>query len=170
MHERFLSTLLCTFHSLSISCTRIFRKESKNFFYFFSTFKLVFIRKINIFWAFIFMSILHVMSFSFLFIFFYSFACPVFANAASCHLKKLQLFQNKIIRMILNVIWSDFKSTIEIHNSTNIPLVSNFISRLTTNFYTKVVHHSNDLLSTLGQYNYDSLSFRVKHKLPKPRH
>ena len=99
-----------------------------------------------------------------------TYACPIFANAAFCHLRKLQLFQNKFIRMILNVNWFDFKKVNEIHRSTNIPLMSDFISRLTGNFYSKVAHHSNDLLSSLGQYSYDSLSFRVKHNLPKPRH
>lgn len=97
-----------------------------------------------------------------------TYACPVFANSASCHLKKLQIFQNKILRMVQNIHWSDFKSIKEIHDSANTPLMSNFISRLTDNFYAKVVHHSNSLLSSLGQYDYDSLSFRVKHKLPKP--
>ena len=72
--------------------------------------------------------------------------------------------------MILNVNWFDFKTVDEIHMSTNIPLMSDFISRLTDNFYSKVAHHSNEFLSSLGQYNYDSLDFRVKHKLPKPRH
>jgi hypothetical protein len=96
------------------------------------------------------------------------YACPVFANAANCHLNKLQLFQNKALRMIMNINWFNFKTTKEIHDSCNIPLISEFISRLTDNFYRKVVHHPNDLLSSLGQYDYDSLSFRAKHKLPKP--
>ena len=39
-----------------------------------------------------------------------TYACPIFTNAAACHLKKLQIFQNKILRMIQNVIWTDFKS------------------------------------------------------------
>jgi hypothetical protein len=97
-----------------------------------------------------------------------TYACPVFINSALCHLNKLQLFQNKVLRMILNVNWFDFKSVNEIHNTANMPLVTDFISRLTANFYEKVAHHSNDLYSSLGQYDNDSLSFRVKHKLPKP--
>ena len=97
-----------------------------------------------------------------------SYACPVFANAAACHLNKLQLFQNKILRMISDIHWYDFKSVNEIHDSAKMPLISNFISRLTANFYSKIVHHPNDLFASLGQYNYNALSFRVKHKLPKP--
>ena len=97
-----------------------------------------------------------------------TYACPVFANAAKCHLNKLQLFQNKLLRMILDIHWYDFKSTEVIHDSAHVPLILDFISRLTTNFYSKVEHNSNDLFSSLGHYDYDSLSFRVKHKLPKP--
>ena len=96
-----------------------------------------------------------------------TYACPVFANAASCHLNKLQIFQNKILRMILNVNWFDFQSVKMIHDSGKTPLVFDFMSRLTTNFYSKVVNHCNDLFSSLGQYNQESLGFRVKHKLPK---
>jgi hypothetical protein len=99
-----------------------------------------------------------------------TYGCPIFANAAACHLKKLQLFQSKILRMIHDIHWHDFKSVKVIHELSNMPLLANFISRLTSNFYTKVVHHSNDLLSSLGQYDYDNLSFRAKHKLPKPVH
>ena len=97
----------------------------------------------------------------------FTYGCQVFANAAKCHLEKLQKFQNKILRMILNLKWSDFKSTQEIHDSTKIPLVSEFITRLTNKFYSKIVHHSNPILSSLGHYHIDSLGFRVKHKLPR---
>ena len=99
-----------------------------------------------------------------------TYASPIFANAAACHLKKLQLFQNKMLRMISDIRWYDFKSVSEIHDSAKIPLISSFISKLTANFYSKIVHHPNDLFSSLGQYDYNSLSFRVKHKLPKPLH
>ena len=70
--------------------------------------------------------------------------------------------------MILNVNWTDFISTEKIHDSCSIPTIYDFIARLTSNFYAKVSHHPNDLFSSLGNYDYDSLSFRAKHKLPKP--
>ena len=44
-----------------------------------------------------------------------TYGCPVFANTAKCHMNKLQLFQNKLLGMILNFKWSDFKSVEEIH-------------------------------------------------------
>lgn len=99
-----------------------------------------------------------------------TYACPIFINAARCHLNKLQIFQNKILRMILNINWYDFQSVREFHDSAKVPLIIDFMSRLTDNFYAKVAHHTNDLFSSLGQYDYNSLGFRAKHKLPKPIH
>jgi hypothetical protein len=96
-----------------------------------------------------------------------TYACPVFANAAKCHKNKLQFYQNKILRMILNVKWDDFLSTSEIHSSLNIPTIHEFMDKLTNNFYSKTSGHPNDLFSCLGNYDYDSLTFPVKHKLPK---
>ena len=97
-----------------------------------------------------------------------TYGCPVFANAAKCHINKMQLLQNKILRMILNVHWSDFKSTEEIHCMAGVPLISSFINQITENFYMRTSGHDNVLFSSLGNYDKDSLSFRVKHKLPKP--
>lgn len=97
-----------------------------------------------------------------------TYACPVFANVANCHMNKLQLFQNKLLRMINDVRWHDFMSVKKLHELSNVPTISKFISRVTDNFYSNVKDHANDLFSSLGNYNHDSLSFRVKHKLPKP--
>jgi hypothetical protein len=96
-----------------------------------------------------------------------TYACPVFSNAAKCHLSKLQLFQNKLLRMILNIKWDDFRTTLSLHDQASIPCISDFINKLTTNFYQRLNNHPNDLFSVLGQYKQDSLNFRVKHKLPK---
>jgi hypothetical protein len=97
-----------------------------------------------------------------------TYACPVFANAANCHINKLQLFQNKILRMILDIKWNDFKSTQDIHDSANIPLIRDFIVKISRNFYSKSLSHSNHLINKLGNYDTDSLPFPVKHRLPKP--
>jgi hypothetical protein len=96
-----------------------------------------------------------------------SYGCPVFVNAANCHLKKLQLFQNKILRMIHDVNWDDFKSNEEIHTISKVPFLATFFDKLSNNFYARVSNHSNELFSNLGQYDKDSLTFRLKHKLPK---
>ena len=96
-----------------------------------------------------------------------TYGCPIFSNAAACHLNKLQLFQNKILRVIHDVHWSDFKSNEILHKLSNLPSIKAFVTNVTNNFYGKIIHHPNDLISSLGQYNHDSLSFRVKHRLPR---
>lgn len=96
-----------------------------------------------------------------------TYGCPVFANSAKCHINKLQLLQNKVLRMIFNTHWQDFTSTNELHDSCKLPLITDFIKLLTKRFYSRVVSLDNELYSTLGQYSQESLSFRVKHKLPK---
>lgn len=96
-----------------------------------------------------------------------SYACQVFANCAKSHLNKLQKFENKILRMIHNVHWSDFMSTSELHETCRIPLLTDHIAKLTDNFYKKSISHPSNIFNKLGQYNKDSLGFRVKHRLPR---
>jgi hypothetical protein len=96
-----------------------------------------------------------------------TYASPIFSNSANCHLNKLQLFQNKLLRMILNVRWNDFYSVSKIHKIANVPLISDHLTHLTNNFYSKASIHPNNLISRLGQYDKNSLTFRVKHNLPK---
>lgn len=96
-----------------------------------------------------------------------TYGCPVFANSAKVHVKKIQTFQNKILRMINNVNWSDFVSSNELHEMSKVPYICDFINKLTENFYRKASYHPNRVFSSLGNYNRDSLGFQVKHKLPK---
>lgn len=96
-----------------------------------------------------------------------TYACPIYANAAKSHLAKLQLFQNKLLRMILNKSWLDFSTTREIHDSLKMPFLSDFIEKITSKFYLKTASHSNSIFATLGNYNADSLDYVPKHRLPK---
>jgi hypothetical protein len=94
-----------------------------------------------------------------------TYACPIFANCAECHFRKLQIQQNKILRMALNADF--FTKNIEIHKKTNIPTVREFVDKISSNFYTRAKSHKNPLVSTLGMYSRESLEFGVKHRLPR---
>jgi hypothetical protein len=95
-----------------------------------------------------------------------TYACPVFANAAKTHIKKLQIAQNKSLRMVLS---ARFRTRIHIlHKKTNIPPIKDFISKLTENFYSKSASSTNGLISRLGDYSLRTLPPRLKHKLPRP--
>ena len=96
-----------------------------------------------------------------------TYACPVFSNCAKSHLAKLQITQNKCLRMILNAPYIT-KITV-LHEETNLPYIEEFIDKLTENFYKKAHFNKNKLIKKLGTYNYNSLSFRLKHRLPKKK-
>ena len=95
-----------------------------------------------------------------------TYACPVFANAAKCHLKKLQVAQNKNLRMVLS---ARYRTRIQsLHKKANIPMMSEFISKLTENFYKTSATSTNTLVKRLGVYSHRTLPPKLKHKLPRP--
>jgi hypothetical protein len=95
-----------------------------------------------------------------------TYACPVFANAAKTHLNKLQVLQNKNLRMVLN---APFRTRIKtLHKKTNMPTISEFITKLTDKFYARASGSSNRLVKRLGDYSQRTLPQRLKHKLPRP--
>jgi hypothetical protein len=61
-----------------------------------------------------------------------TYACPIFGDAAKTHQKKMQTFQNKIIKIILNVPW--YTGTNYIHQQANIMLVKEYMEKLNSKF------------------------------------
>lgn len=95
-----------------------------------------------------------------------TYACPVFANAAKTHIKKLQVAQNKNLRMVLS---ARFRTRINIlHERTKIPSIQVFINKLTERFYRQAAKSNNELVKRLGVYSTRSPFPRLKHKLPRP--
>lgn len=78
------------------------------------------------------------------------YAAPVWSTSAQCHTKKLQITQNKLLKMIHNLPWHH--STRRLHTLANVELVNNKIQRLTLNFNTRCLNsefvHINELGST----------------------
>lgn len=62
----------------------------------------------------------------------FTYACPAFINIAECHIKKLQQFQNKVLKMILNRRRNERTETV--HKEANVPLIKDYIRKLTTKF------------------------------------
>lgn len=62
----------------------------------------------------------------------FTYACPAFINIAKSHIEKLQRCQNKVLRMILNV--NRFTRIQRIHKEAQVPLVREYIEKLTTKF------------------------------------
>jgi len=68
--------------------------------------------------------------------------------------------------MILDNNWNDFKSTHDIRDS-NIPLIKDFVQKVSQIFYSKPMTYFNHLIANLGNHDIDSLSFITKLWLPK---
>ena len=94
-----------------------------------------------------------------------TYACPVFSNSAKTHIAKLQVTQNKCLRMVLNAPY--ITKITELHEKSNIPYMTEYIDKLTNSFYDKANISKNSLIKRLGKYSANTLPFRVKHKLPK---
>jgi hypothetical protein len=96
-----------------------------------------------------------------------SYGCSIFVNCAASHIHKIQVFQNKMLRYVLDINWYDFVSNEELHARAKTPSILDFFSKLTVNFYRRIDMHENALINSLGRYDYSNLEFRLKHKLPK---
>jgi Reverse transcriptase (RNA-dependent DNA polymerase)/Endonuclease-reverse transcriptase len=94
-----------------------------------------------------------------------SYACPIFTNCPKKHFDKLQVQQNKILRMATNA--PKFTRNDDIHAKANIPTFRDFVDKLTFNFYARCHSHDNHLVNSLGNYSSNNIGFRVKHRLPK---
>lgn len=96
----------------------------------------------------------------------FTFAGTVIFNSAKTRLKKLQVMQNKCLRMALNKPY--YTRVTELHELAKIPTVEEFFRKNADKFYENVKHNDNPLISALGDYADEPLPFRLKHKLPRP--
>lgn len=65
-----------------------------------------------------------------------SYACPVWAAASTTKINKIQILQNKFLRICLKAPW--FMRNRQIHNDTGIPLINTWIKTQFKNFHSKL--------------------------------
>jgi hypothetical protein len=68
-----------------------------------------------------------------------TYACPVWGNCAQTHLKKLQIFQNKVLRTITNAPW--FVRNSSIHKDLKISTIQDHIKLTAVSFF-ESIHRS----------------------------
>lgn len=73
-----------------------------------------------------------------------SFASPIWCKAANTHLKRLQIIQNKCLKMINNKPWHH--PTTHLHRETGYELFSSFIRRLNENYFEKLSNTPYEIL------------------------
>jgi hypothetical protein len=64
-----------------------------------------------------------------------SYGCPIFVNASKVHLKKLQIAQNKLIKIILGLPW--YSKTTLIHKMANIQPIHEYFTKIAENFHAR---------------------------------
>lgn len=75
------------------------------------------------------------------------YACPVWGVCAASHIKKLQICQNKLLKMMLNLPW--YFSTRILHSNNNIKLIRDRIDTVTERFKFFSFMSENPLISNL---------------------
>lgn len=78
------------------------------------------------------------------------YAAPVWSTSANCHIKKLQVVQNKLLKLIYDLPW--FYSTHRLHILADVELVADRLKKLTENFNSKCISseyaHINELVTS----------------------
>jgi hypothetical protein len=65
-----------------------------------------------------------------------TYASPALKGIAATHIKKMQIAQNKALKMIHNRAW--YTSTAELHRISNVPTIADYIDKLTEKFESKL--------------------------------
>jgi len=77
----------------------------------------------------------------------FSYSCPVFLKCAKTHIQKLQVTQNKCLRMALNAPYCTRIS--ELHDLSRIPYVKDFFDKIHSNLMYKSQFSENKLVRAL---------------------
>lgn len=75
------------------------------------------------------------------------YAAPVFNNIAKVHLNKLQVMQNKCLRLALHE--SRYTNNRNLHRKAKMETVEEYINKTSTKFYKKTINHSNSLIANI---------------------
>lgn len=75
------------------------------------------------------------------------YACPVWSNCADCHKNKLQIIQNKCLKIILKLPY--YYPTTSVHKIANVPMIDQQIKKVTKTFLQKCLASENPLITEL---------------------
>lgn len=94
-----------------------------------------------------------------------TYAGTVFQNCAKTHFNRLQVLQNKSLRMVLDQPYGT--RNVDLHKEAKIPTILEFIEKNAKKFYETTSMVENPLVRQIGAYVDGGLPFRVKHRLPR---
>lgn len=90
-----------------------------------------------------------------------TYASSVWGYAAHSHVHKLQVIQNRVLRMAFNAPW--FVSNATLHNDSQMATIEEFIRDKASTEFMRLENHPNPLLEGLMDYDTDHL----RHKRPR---
>jgi hypothetical protein len=90
-----------------------------------------------------------------------TYAIQAWAFAPDTYFKKVQRFQNRVLKLITNA--PRYTRMSDLHTRLNIETINTYISANTERFYTNLPATGNDLIAGLGRY---STHIHYKHKRP----
>lgn len=86
----------------------------------------------------------------------------LWGNASDHSLYKLQVIQNKILKIITNAPM--YTRLSKIHEDLDVETVKEYTTKLTKNFYEKCKNSKYQTISNIGSYDYQGTN---KYKMPK---
>lgn len=92
-----------------------------------------------------------------------TYAAPVWGGISKTAIKPLQVFQNKMLRLITNK--GRYEKIDSLHNLTELETVTDFITRQSTKFYYNTTNNSNKLIKDITKYREHNVT-NNKHRLP----
>lgn len=91
-----------------------------------------------------------------------TYACPVWVGASNTQIRKLQVIQNKILRIATSAPW--FVRNTQIHRETGVPYIADFIGKTTKQFLLKLPECPGANFYQLGRKTHNR---RLRKRLPQ---
>lgn len=97
----------------------------------------------------------------------FMYAAPIFNTTSSTNIKKLQIIQNKILRLILNAKYNTKISDLhkKANEISNIPYIIDLINNTTEKFF-NIQINKNALTKTIPLFTNENAPFKIKSKQP----
>ncbi|GFX47475.1 RNA-directed DNA polymerase from mobile element jockey [Trichonephila clavipes] len=91
-----------------------------------------------------------------------TYGSPIWGAATPTHTKRIQIIQNKILRIIANAPWYVRNSVI--HHDLHMEPIDNYITRTSRNVFTSIQNHDNPVIKaqTLFTYPHSKINFAYK--------
>ncbi|GFT18757.1 RNA-directed DNA polymerase from mobile element jockey [Trichonephila clavipes] len=96
-----------------------------------------------------------------------TYGSPVWRAAATTHMKKIQVIQNKILRVMTNAPW--YVRNDVIHNDLHMEPITNYITKLSRNVFKSIESHDNPIIKAQTLFTYPHPKIKYAYSSTKWR-